>query len=157
MLQCFLKIELDTLTTFQKKVWIIVNCLLRDLIINQLSESSFIEKGGIGIDVFLRLKSSYFILYMSIQEDNLIINSEHFDIYVYHETKLDKIELLLKNLFQGKYFIKLGYGRKSKLVHQELIFNHQELHDFNEHKRIGLFPRKIESEKRIDGVKFIKD
>jgi hypothetical protein len=149
------KADLDTFTPFQMKVWNILNSLLKHLMFDKLSEGSLIEKGGIGIDVFLRLKSSYFILYMSIQKDNLVINSEHFDIYVYHETEINKIELLLRDLLLGKYFIKLGYGSRKKLVYQELVFDNKELEEFNEKNKFGFFTRKIINEKRVEGVKLI--
>lgn len=148
------KVDIETLTYFQKKVWDILSSLLKSLLIDKLSNDSTIEK-GLGIDVFLRLKTNDFVLYMSITEDLLYINSKYFDLYIYPETELKKIELLLQQLLQGKYFIKLGYGSKEKLVQKELFFDNKELEEFNEKNKIGFFTRKMKNEKRVNGVKLI--
>jgi hypothetical protein len=148
------KADLEALTSFQKNVWDILSTLFKSLLIDKLSNGSTIEK-GLGIDVFLRLKTSDFVLYISITEDRLYINSKYFDLYIYPETELEKIELLLRQLLQGKYIIKLGYGGKEKLVLKELIFDNNDLEEFNEKNEIGFFTRKIKNEKRVDGVKLI--
>ncbi|MEM9687284.1 MAG: hypothetical protein AAF934_10245 [Bacteroidota bacterium] len=149
------KIDIDALTAFQLKVWDILNSLFRRLIVDQLSNDSVIEK-GLGIDIFLRLKSDDFVLYMSITEDRFYINSKYFDIYIYPESQTCKIKHLLEQILLGKYSIKLGYGSRDKLVHKELIFDDTELGAFNESRKIGLIKKKIENEKRIDGIKLIE-
>ncbi len=150
------KIDTDTLTAFQLKVWNILSSLFKNLLTDKLSNDSTIEK-GLGIDIFLRLKASNFVLYMSITEDRFYINSKYFDFYIYPETEVNKIELLLRQLLQGKYFIKLGYGNKKKLVHKKLFFENIGLKEFNESKKIGFITKKIKNEKRIDGVRLMSD
>ncbi|MFO7862487.1 MAG: hypothetical protein R6U85_00665 [Salinivirgaceae bacterium] len=148
------KADIQALTSFQKNVWDILSSLFKSLLVDKLSNSSTIEK-GLGIDVFLRLKTSDFVLYISFTEDRLYINSKYFDLYIYPETQLEKVELILRQLLQGKYIVKLGYGSKEKLVLKELIFDNNELEEFNEKNKIGFFTRKIKNEKRVDGVKLI--
>lgn len=85
----------------------------------------------------------------------MVLNSEHFDIYVYPETEIDKIEHLLKHVLQGKYSIKLSYGKKEKLINKELVFEDIKLEEFNECQKIGFLTRKIENEQFVAGVKLI--
>ncbi|MDH5380586.1 MAG: hypothetical protein OEW75_07035 [Cyclobacteriaceae bacterium] len=150
------KVDLDSLSAFQLKVWGILRLLFKNLIVDQLSSESAIEK-GLGIDVFLRLIRSDFVIYMSITEDYFYINSKYFDIYIYPEIEIDKIELLLRQVLLGKYSIKLGYGRKDKLVYKELVFGDKRLEEFNDSQKIGFLTTKIENEKRVEGVKLIND
>ena len=145
------KTDLDALTAFQAKVWGILTSLLKDLLIDKLSNESTIEK-GLGIDVFLRLKNSDFVIYMSITEDSLYINSMYFDFYIYPETEVEKIELILEELLQGKYLVILGYGSKERLVYKELVFENNKLQEFNEKRKIGFLTKKIKNEKRVNGV-----
>ena len=149
--------DLASLTAFQLKVWNILAKLLSNLMFENLAKDSKVEMGGIGIDVFLRLKTCNFVLYMSIQKDNLVLNSEYFDIYVYPETGIGKVEHLLGQVLLGKYSIKLGYGRKGKLVKKELAFNDNDLGEFNESQNIGFLTKKIENEQIVEGVKLIVD
>ena len=145
------KTDLDALTAFQAKVWGILTSLLKDLLIDKLSNESTIAK-GLGIDVFLRLKNSDFVIYMSITEDSLYINSMYFDFYIYPETEVEKIELILEELLQGKYLVILGYGSKERLVYKELVFENNKLQEFNEKRKIGFLTKKIKNEKRVNGV-----
>ena len=157
ILQCFLKkIDIESLTAFELKVWDILCSLFKNLIEDQLSDESSIEK-GLGIDVFLKVKRSDFVIYMSITEDRLYINSKYFDIYIYPETETDKIEILSRQVLLGKYSIRLGYGSNGKLVYKELIFDRKELEEFNEKRKVGFFAKKIVNEKRVEGIKLISD
>ena len=147
--------DLGAFTTFQLKVWNILNSHLKNLIFDKLSEDSLIEMGGIGVDVFLRLKTSYFILYMSIQKDSLVINSEHFDIYVYPETRFDLVNLLVGEILLGNYEIILSYGVSDKLVRKEVVFDNHELNEFNQKQKIGLFGKKVKRDEKKHGVQLI--
>lgn len=63
ILQSSLKNEdLEAFTAFQGRVWNILEPLLKKLKFDKLSEDSVVEMGGIGIDVFLRMNTSYFVL-----------------------------------------------------------------------------------------------
>ncbi len=149
------KEDLESFTTFQLKVWSILESLLQNLLSDKLSENSVIELGDLGIDVFLRLRIDYFILYISIQKNNLILNSEHFDIYVYPETKMSKIESLLKQVLLGEYTIELGYNARKKLVYTELVLDDAHLKEFNESHNLGFFKNKIVNSNKVHGMKLI--
>jgi hypothetical protein len=150
------KSELDNLGPFQKKVWGILNSLFRNLLLDKLSESSVIEKGGLGVDVFLRMEMSDLILYISITEDVLYINSKYIDLYIYPETSVDRIEILLRELLLGNYCVKLGFANKQKLVFIELVFDDLELQEFNQKNKLTLFWRTIVNEERIRGMRLIQ-
>jgi len=148
------KANIDSLNTFQLKVWNILCSLFEKLKVSQLSNKSSIGM-GLGIDVFLMLKKSDFILYISVTGHDLYINSKYFDIYVYPEIEMDKLELLLKQVMLGEYSIKLGYASNGKLLSKELIFTAKELEEFNESRKYGLFARQVISKKRIGGIQFV--
>lgn len=148
------KIDAESLTAFELEVWNILCSLFKNLIDDQLSDESSVEK-GLGIDVFLRMKRSDFVLYMSITEDRFYINSKYFDIYIYPETGIEKIELLSRQILLGKYSIRLGYGSNDKLVYKELVFDKKELEEFNESQKVGFITKKVENEKRVEGIKLI--
>ncbi|MBD80454.1 MAG: hypothetical protein CL840_16175 [Crocinitomicaceae bacterium] len=110
-------------STFQRKVWKVVNPLLDKLNQSRFSTDSFVGK-GLGIDVFLKLKDNDFILYLSIQSDSLFI---------------------------GNYSVIQGLGEKGKLVEEELVFDKQELSDYNHKSRMGFFRRKVVSRRELRG------
>ena len=136
-------------------MWNILKSVFVSLKVDNLSNESKIEQ-GLGIDIFLRPKASEFVLYMSITETRFYINSKYFDIYVYPETEIDKIEHLLKQILLGQYSINLGYNKNGKLKKKGIVFSDEKLREFNEDQKIGFLKKKVENEKRIEGVKFIR-
>jgi len=150
-----MKGEIDRLTEFQLSVWNVLSLLLTKLDAKKISPESTIEK-GLGIDIFLRIKESDYVIYLSITEDRFYINSKYLDIYLYPETPREKIETFVNEFFQGKYLIRLSYDHNNKLVRKVIIFEDNELEEYNQDQKIGVFNRKYRYEKDLKGIELIR-
>lgn len=146
--------ELNLLSEFQKNVWEKVFTLLKKLSKSQLSDDSYLEK-GLGIDLFLKNKESDFVLYISLTDNCLYINSKYFDIYMYEETDIENIRLTLNEILLGKYLVRLSFGEKDKLISMKIKFVNKKLQKFDYEKKISLFHHSVIREEEVHGPKFI--
>lgn len=147
-------IDHTSLGSFQKSIWDILCPLFDRLLFDCLSGESLIEE-SLGVDVFLRPKQSDFVLYISITDERLYINSKYFDIYIYPEVELNKIRLLLQEILMGRYWVVLGFGYNNKLIFQTLTFENIDLSNFNEKKDIGFLYKEARYEEKIKGIQLI--
>ncbi|MDR7130957.1 hypothetical protein J2X69_003316 [Algoriphagus sp. 4150] len=150
------KITKEYLSPFERKVWGVMSFLLSKLIYNELSNESSVGQ-TFGIDVFLKKKDNDFVLYISLTEDRLYINSKYFDIYVYPEYESTIVKFLLSEILQGNYVIELGYGGDDEQIYGKVRFKMKELEGFNEADRVGVFTKKPKKKKIVGGLKWIGD
>ncbi|NQZ75250.1 MAG: hypothetical protein HRT61_03935 [Ekhidna sp.] len=148
------KLKQGSLAPFQAKIWKVLIPLFENLKIGQLSDKSSTDI-GLGIDIFLKHKNTDFVLYISITEQRLFINSKYFDIYIYPEINTEIIAHLLTEILSGKYSIKLRYGKKERLIGKELFFESERLQIYNESKKFRFLTKKVEKEEDLKGIKLI--
>ena len=79
----------------------------------------------------------------------------YFDINIYPEIQFNLINLLIKEVLLGNYVITLSYGKFDKLIRKEIVFDNQELKEFNQMRKISLFVKKIRRYEKIQGIKLI--
>lgn len=148
------KIDKSPLNNFQKEILEIITNLFEGLIIRKISNDSIIDEKPY-LDIIIRLKASDFILNFSIRDDLFVLNSNYFDINIYPEIQFNLINLLIKEVLLGNYVITLSYGKFDKLIRKEIVFDNQELKEFNQKRKISLFVKKIRRYEKIQGIKLI--
>jgi hypothetical protein len=149
-----IKISLHALNGFEAEIWGIFSPLLAKIPPRVLSDKSSIER-GLGIDVFLNLLENDFVLYISITEDRVYLNSKYFDIYSYPETNRQTLAILMEQIIYGRYSIILGYDNASKLISRKLIFEEPSIQGFNQQIFFSWFRRSVIQEKTISGINFL--
>jgi hypothetical protein len=146
------KIDTSSFNRFQLGILNILILIFEKLKFNEISDKSTIDEMPY-LDIIIRLNNNDFVLNLSIRKNLFIINSNYFDINVYPETDLDKIKILLEEIFDGKYFLHLSYGRNGKLIFKELIFEKNRINEFNQKHKMTMFNKKVKEKENIKGYK----
>lgn len=154
--QSFKKIVLDSFYGFQREILDIFTRVIENLDYNKISNDSFIDQ-GVFIDLIFISADDGLTFGFSIREEVFVINSKYFDIYIYPETSIYKIEVLISDIFLGRYFVIEKYGKKGKLVSNEFLFDRKELQVYNSSNKIAFFSRRIVLEKKIKGVNLLRN
>lgn len=123
------------LSEFQRKVWKELVPFLTKLNTELISDDSTLDY-GLGIALFLRFKGCDFIFHISITKHVLYINSRFFDIYVYPEEERNKISLILSEVFNGHYTVRLTYNQKKVPIHKTFVFDKSSLEEFDERNHL---------------------
>lgn len=146
------KIDTSSFNRFQLEIFNILISIFEKLKFNEISDKSTIDEMPY-LDIIIRLNKNDFVLNLSIRKDIFVINSNYFDINVYPETDLDKIKILLEDIFDGKYSLGLSYGRNGKLISKELLFDKNRINEFNQKHKMTMFNKKVKEKENIKGYK----